>query len=79
VWATMHYRVIVSCAGHHWMIRIPAFGMARVVEDKKNIRATARSMIESSAYATADFELELVAGRALGCDEASAFIQSVGE
>lgn len=75
----MEYRVIVSCVGRHWMVRIPAFGMARIVEDKKKIRATARSMIASSAYATADFELELVAGRALGRDEAHTFIQSGSE
>lgn len=75
----MHYRVIVSCVGRHWMIRIPAFGMARIVEDKKEIRAAARAMIASSAYATVDFEVELVAGRALGCEEAHAFIESSSE
>lgn len=75
----MHYRVSVSCVGRHWMIRVPAFGMARIVEDKKNIRAAARAMIASSPYATDDFELELIAGRALGSDEASVFMQSIRE
>lgn len=66
----MQYRVIVSCVGGCWLVRVPAFGLAKIVDDKRAIRSEVRKMIVRCGTAVPDFELHLVAGRVVDRDEA---------
>ncbi len=62
-----HYRVTVHCCGPYWLIHVPAVDRWTVTGDKSAIRSTARQMIAAmTGHCDDSFELDLVAGRALG-------------
>lgn len=61
----MRFLVRVSCYGSQWLVSVPAFGVTRIVTDKRAIRAEARKMIAGCGAAPAEFEIDLVLGRVL--------------
>lgn len=59
----MRYLVTVSCAGKHFLIRVPAFGLVGYVSEKKTIRDEARRMIARCGAAAEEFDIDLELGR----------------
>ncbi|MGW0048431.1 hypothetical protein GV791_08005 [Nocardia cyriacigeorgica] len=66
----MRFLVKVHCCGAKWLVRVPAFGVSRVVADKQLIEETAREMIAACGAAPAVFEVELDVGRYIDTREA---------
>ncbi|MEU4315418.1 hypothetical protein [Nocardia sp. NPDC024068] len=65
----MLFSVQVSCFGTQWLIYAPAFGVQRIVADKKSIRSEAREMIARCGAAPREFEVELELGRVVDKSE----------
>ncbi|PFX00454.1 hypothetical protein CJ469_04274 [Nocardia farcinica] len=61
------YYVKVHCCGPEWLVHVPAVDRWTVTGDKRAIEATARSLIADVTRTSAgEFDVDLVAGRALG-------------
>ncbi len=59
----MRFLVRVSCYGSRWLVDVPAFGIRAVVNDKREIEDTARSLIKLCGAAPAEFDIDLELGR----------------
>jgi len=73
----MRFLVRVSCYESYWLMHAPAFGVARFVTDKKEIRAKAHEMIARCGAAPSRFEIDLELGRVLDTAGAQQLAKSV--
>ncbi|WP_280202265.1 hypothetical protein [Nocardia cyriacigeorgica] len=67
----MRFLVKVHCCGANWLVRVPAFGVSRVVADKRAVEEAAREMIAACGAAPAVFDVELDVGRFIEVGEAA--------
>ncbi|MBF6414555.1 hypothetical protein [Nocardia cyriacigeorgica] len=68
----MRFLVKVHCCGPNWLVRVPAFGVSRVVTDKRVIEEAARELIAACGAAPAVFDVELDVGRFIDAGEIAA-------
>ncbi|MGW1740515.1 hypothetical protein ACWCPQ_17085 [Nocardia sp. NPDC001965] len=58
----MSFVVEVSCRDSRWLLRAPAFGVSRFVDNVESIREGAHTMIAQCGSAPKDFDIELEFG-----------------
>jgi hypothetical protein len=58
----MSFIVEVSCRDSRWLLRAPAFGVSRFVDNEESIREGAHTMIAQCGSAPKDFDIELEFG-----------------
>lgn len=75
----MRFLVKVSCYGSQWLVYAPAFGVSRIVSDKRHIRDEAHRMIARCGAAPSKFDIDLELGRVVDKDRIQGLAVEISE